>query len=97
MPASLGSMSFNDRHLYNDLISVWLSLARFRQNCTVPFALETSTKLLHQFDVLSMPRVLLFAVFITSLASFRGACSVYATLLEVHDLFNCHLSSINEM
>ena len=57
-PVSFGSISFSVGPLCIGLIGTWLSLAGSKHNHTLPFALGTTTKLLHHSDISSMPRVL---------------------------------------
>ena len=83
LSVSLCRVSFNGGPLCTGVISVSLNLARFRHSLTLPFTLESSTKLLHHVDVSSMPRSMIICCICNiSRSSFRGSGSLYAILLE---------------
>ena len=83
---NLGSMFFDVRPLWMDLISALLSLARSRHSLTFPFALGTNMKLICHSDVSSMPGGTITCCLCSlSSSSFRGPAKYILPFLGVHD------------
>ena len=72
--ASYSRISLNIGSPWPGLISTLLSMARSRQNYTLPLVLGTSTKLLHHSNILPIPRCTFICYFCcVSSSSFRGS------------------------
>ena len=90
-----GSISLSVSPLCTSL-SAWFSQAGSRHNLTFPFALGTSTKLLHYSEVSSTPRGAIMSCFCTLLnSSLNGFHSAYAmhlwgTWYGLLSSFNCN-------
>ena len=79
---SLGSISFSVGPLCISLINAWLSCAGSKHSCTLPFALGTTTKLLHHSAISSTPSGAMMSSSCShSSSSLNGFCNAYATRL----------------
>ena len=79
---SFGSISLSVGPLCISLSNAWLSHTGSKHSCTLPFALGTTTKLLHHSTVLSTPRGAMMSSSCSHFSSsLNGFCNTYATHL----------------
>ena len=79
---SFNSIPFSVGPLCIGLINAWLSHAGSKHSCTLPFALGTTTKLLHHSAISSTPRGAMMSSSCRCFSSsLNGFCNAYATCL----------------